>query len=84
MPEIMLPWMLVGVVVLASHFTWKAWLGVATQVVTPDVATALGAKDLRGFRITQVYPGTEASKPLPCQGSYPKDYWPGAGEGAAP
>jgi len=40
----------------------KAWLGVATQVVTPDVATALGAKDLRGFRITQVYPGTTAAK----------------------
>jgi serine protease Do len=40
----------------------KAWLGVSTQVVTPDVATALGAKDLRGFRITQVYPGTEAAK----------------------
>jgi serine protease Do len=40
----------------------KAWLGVATQVVTPDVATALGAKDLRGFRVTQVYPGTEAAK----------------------
>lgn len=40
----------------------KAWLGVATQVVTPDVATALGAKDLRGFRVTQVYPGTEAEK----------------------
>ena len=40
----------------------KAWLGVATQVVTPDVATALGAKDLKGFRVTQVYPGTEASK----------------------
>ncbi len=40
----------------------KAWLGVATQVVTPDVATALGAKSLRGFRITQVYPGTTAAK----------------------
>jgi serine protease Do len=40
----------------------KAWLGVATQVVTPDVAAALGAKDLRGFRVTQVYPGTEAAK----------------------
>jgi len=40
----------------------KAWLGCATQVVTPDVATALGSKDLRGFRITQVYPGTEAAK----------------------
>jgi serine protease Do len=43
----------------------KAWLGVATQVVTPDVAKALAAKDakdLKGFRITQVYPGTEAAK----------------------
>jgi serine protease Do len=40
----------------------KAWLGAATQVVTPDVASALGAKDLKGFRITQVYPGTEAAK----------------------
>ncbi len=40
----------------------KAWLGAATQVVTPDVASALGSKDLKGFRITQVYPGTEAAK----------------------
>ena len=40
----------------------KAWHGAATQVVTPDVATALGAKELKGFRITQVYPGTEAAK----------------------
>ena len=40
----------------------KAWLGCATQVVTPDVATALGSKDLKGFRVTQVYPGTEAAK----------------------
>ena len=40
----------------------KAWLGVATQVVTPDVATALGIKDIKGFRITQVYPRTEAEK----------------------
>ena len=40
----------------------KAWLGAATQVVTPDVAAALGAKDLKGFRVTQVYPGTEAAK----------------------
>ena len=42
----------------------KAWLGVATQVVTADVATAIGQKDLRGFRVTQVYPGTEAAKSL--------------------
>jgi serine protease Do len=40
----------------------KAWLGVSTQVVTPDVATAIGRKDLKGFRVTQVYPGTEAAK----------------------
>jgi serine protease Do len=40
----------------------KAWLGVSTQVVTPDVATALGLKDVRGFRLTQVYPGTAAAK----------------------
>jgi serine protease Do len=40
----------------------KAWIGIATQVVTPDVATALGLKDVKGFRITQVYPGTEAQK----------------------
>jgi len=39
----------------------KAWLGVKTQVVTPDVAKALGAKDLKGFRITEVFPWTEAS-----------------------
>ena len=40
----------------------KAWLGVATQVVTRDVATALGLTDVKGFRVTQVYPGTEAAK----------------------
>lgn len=40
----------------------KAWLGASTQVVTPDVATAIGQKDLKGFRVTQVYPGTEAAK----------------------
>jgi serine protease Do len=40
----------------------KAWLGIATQVVTPDVATALGLKDVKGFRVTQVYAGTSAQK----------------------
>jgi serine protease Do len=41
----------------------KAWLGIATQVVTQDVATALGlGKDVKGFRVTQVYPRTEAEK----------------------
>jgi serine protease Do len=40
----------------------RAWLGVRTQVVTPELATALGAPDLRGFRLTQVLPGTAAAK----------------------
>lgn len=40
----------------------KAWLGVRTQVCTTKVAEALGKKDLRGFRVTLVYPETEAAK----------------------
>jgi serine protease Do len=40
----------------------KAWLGVKTQVVTPDVARAMKRTDLKGFRVTEVYPLTEASK----------------------
>lgn len=39
----------------------KAWLGVKTQVVTPDVAKALGQADLKGYRITEVFPWTEAA-----------------------
>lgn len=38
----------------------KPWLGVRTQVVTPKVAKALGLSDVKGFRITEVYPGTRA------------------------
>jgi serine protease Do len=38
----------------------KAWLGVKTQVCTKKVAEALGQPDLKGFRITLVYPETEA------------------------
>lgn len=38
----------------------KAWLPVATQVVTRDIAEQLGNKDLKGFRVTRVYPGTVA------------------------
>jgi serine protease Do len=39
-----------------------AWLGLRTQVVTPDIAKALGlpAPDTKGFLITQVFPYTEA------------------------
>ena len=40
----------------------KAWLGVRTQVLTPKVAKALGLKDVKGFRVTRVLPGTEAEK----------------------
>ena len=39
----------------------KAWLGVRTQVLTPQLAASLGASGLRGFRITQVMPGTAAA-----------------------
>jgi serine protease Do len=40
----------------------KAWLPVDTQVLTPDVAEALGVKDRMGVRITQVYPGSTAER----------------------
>lgn len=40
----------------------KAWLGVRTQVLTPPVAEAMGVPGRRGFRITQVLPGTEAAE----------------------
>ena len=40
----------------------KAWLGVRTQVVTPGLAQAMGVADLRGFRVTQVLPWSEAEK----------------------
>ncbi len=39
-----------------------AWLGIKTQVVEPDIAAALGNSDLKGFRVTEVYPYTEANK----------------------
>ena len=40
----------------------KAWLGIKTQVMVPDVAQAMHLAGVRGFRITQVYPYTEAGK----------------------
>ncbi|HEV8630862.1 MAG TPA: PDZ domain-containing protein [Thermoanaerobaculia bacterium] len=40
----------------------KAWIGVRTQVLTPELAAALGTPELRGFRVTQVLPGTAAAK----------------------
>ncbi|MFA6241760.1 MAG: PDZ domain-containing protein [Candidatus Hydrogenedentales bacterium] len=38
----------------------KAWLPVNTQVITREIAKQLNKPDLKGFRITQVYPGTVA------------------------
>jgi S1-C subfamily serine protease len=40
----------------------KAWLGVRTQVLTPELAAALGMPGVKGFRVTQVLPGTAAAK----------------------
>jgi serine protease Do len=40
----------------------KAWLGIRTQVLTAEVAKGLGLGGTKGFRITQVFPGTEAAK----------------------
>jgi serine protease Do len=37
-------------------------LPVATQVLTTDIADAVGAKGRTGVRVTQVYPGTSADK----------------------
>lgn len=38
----------------------KAWLPVQTQVLTRDIAGLLERPDLKGFRITQVYPNSTA------------------------
>ena len=38
----------------------KAWLPVATQVLTRKLATALGIKGKRGVRVTQVFPRSTA------------------------
>lgn len=40
----------------------RAWLGVETQVLTKPVAKAIGMDGTRGFRVTRVYPGTEAER----------------------
>jgi len=38
----------------------KAWLPVETQVITRDIAEAMGDEDLKGFRVTKVYAGSSA------------------------
>ena len=40
----------------------QAWIGIKTQVLTPEVAEAVGLPGLTGFRVTQVYPYTQAAR----------------------
>jgi serine protease Do len=40
----------------------KAWLGIAYQVLTRDIAGALDLDEIRGIRITQVFDDTPADK----------------------
>ena len=40
----------------------KAWVGAKTQVVTQELAKALGTPTLKGFRVTRVYPWSQAAK----------------------
>ena len=40
----------------------KAWLGIQAQVLTPELARAVGQEGRKGFRVTEVYPWTEAAK----------------------
>ena len=40
----------------------KAWVSASTQVLTPDVAKALGLPGKKGVRLTEVYPGGAADK----------------------
>ncbi len=40
----------------------KAWLGVATQPVVPELAQKMGLSEPGGFRITRVYPKTSAGE----------------------
>lgn len=40
----------------------KAWIGIDTQVISDELATALGIPGAKGVRITRVHPGTQADK----------------------
>jgi serine protease Do len=40
----------------------KSWIGVATQPVLRELAAKLGEPKDTGFRVTRIYPGTEAAK----------------------
>ncbi|MCP5535746.1 MAG: PDZ domain-containing protein [Akkermansiaceae bacterium] len=39
-----------------------AWIGIETQVITPDLAGLLGIKGKKGVRITQIIPGSKAAE----------------------
>jgi len=40
----------------------KAWIGLDTQVISADLAEALGIPGAKGVRITQIHPGANADK----------------------
>ena len=40
----------------------RAWIGLSTQVITRDLAKALGIEGKKGVRITQVIPGSKAEE----------------------
>jgi serine protease Do len=40
----------------------RPWIGVQAQVMTPEVAKALGMPDVKGFRVSRVLPGSPAEK----------------------
>ena len=40
----------------------RAWLGVQTQVLSPELAAALGRAGTRGYRVSEVYPWTNAER----------------------
>ncbi len=40
----------------------KAWIGADTQVISSELAEALGIKGSKGVRVTRIHPGTNAEK----------------------
>jgi serine protease Do len=45
-----------------SSAAQRAWIGLSTQVITRDLAKALGISGKKGVRVTQVIPGTKAEE----------------------
>ncbi|HOE67901.1 MAG TPA: PDZ domain-containing protein [Candidatus Hydrogenedentes bacterium] len=48
----------------------KAWLPVDAQVITRDMARQLGAPEMTGFRVVQVYPDSTAAQAGLCVGDF--------------